>query len=51
MKLYASPFPPLGLTLPGGRKMTDRHARLRDELPAILANAGIEPDELIYEAA
>ena len=45
---WLSHFAPPGITLPGGRKMTDRHARFRDELPAILASAGIEPDELIY---
>ena len=39
---------PPDVTLPGGKKMADRYARFRADLPAILENAGIEADELIY---
>ena len=45
---WLSHFTPAGVTLPGGKKMVDRHARFRRELPAALAGAGIDPDELIY---
>lgn len=35
-------------TLPGGAKMVERYVRFQAELPAILASARIEADELIY---
>ena len=45
---WLSHFAPPGVTLPGGRKVADRYAAFRANLPTILAPAGIEPDELIY---
>ena len=45
---WLSQFAAKDVTLPGGKKMADRYGRFRDDLPAVLAAAGIEPDELIY---